>query len=290
MECVENGADLIAAAIKSGEKLIVVDDSPTEMVYLSGCTAPRYQDALIDLGVGLLIQPNSYAPHKTAPFVRWAADNGCFPPDDHWSPTKWLRMLGEIDALDEETKTRCLFVLVPDMPFDHAETCHRWERWSPVAYAFGLPLAFAIQDGATLRNVPWGEFDVAFLAGTTEWKMSEEAYSLAAAARDRGKWVHMGRVNSWKRLDWASTIGCDSSDGTFTRFGKPEEMVSRIAAWLANDQGRLTQRHAATSSGRALEILAEDAMNFDRELFPLLPRVARPPSLIAGASSSALGR
>ncbi len=47
MECVENGADLIAAAIKSGEKLIVVDDSPTEMVYLSGCTAPRYQDALI---------------------------------------------------------------------------------------------------------------------------------------------------------------------------------------------------------------------------------------------------
>lgn len=240
----------IAAAIAGGYPVTTEDDSPRQMVYLSGCTAPKYQQALIDLGVGLLIQPNSYHPRNVEPFAWWAADNGCYPPDESWSPTKWLRMLGELDALDDETKLRCLYLLVPDMPFDHHETMARWYRWSPVAYAFGLPLAFTIQDGATVDEVPWGEFEVAFLAGSTEWKLGEQAYRMAQEARDRGKWVHMGRVNSWERLDWASTIGCDSSDGTFMRFGKPDEMVARLATWLRNDDGRLTQRHAQIARGR----------------------------------------
>ena len=30
----------------------------------------------------------------------------------------------------------------------------------------------------------------------------------------RGKWVHMGRVNSTRRIRYAASIGCDSVDGT----------------------------------------------------------------------------
>ena len=54
----------------------------------------------------------------------------------------------------------------------------------------------------------------------------------------------MGRVNSWDRLDWASTMGCDSSDGTFMRHGKPEDMVARLKVWLDKNEPRLTQKAA----------------------------------------------
>ncbi len=213
-------------------------------MYLSGCTSPSYEQAIIDLGVGLLIQPGSYMAERVKPFACWAADNACYPPDESWSPAKWLRMLGTIDDLDEETKAKCLYLLAPDMPCDHQKTVERFRKWLPALRVLGLPVAFAIQDGATVDTVPWDEFEVAFLAGSTEWKTGEEAYIMATEARRRGKWVHMGRVNSWERLDWASTIGCDSADGTFIKHGKPAMMVERIAVWLANDAPRLTQMEA----------------------------------------------
>jgi hypothetical protein len=214
------------------------------VIYLSGCTGPRYEQAIIDMGVGLLIQPSSYAVERVRPFPCWAADNGCYPPDPDWSPRKWLSMLGAIHDARLEGDPLCRFVLCPDMPFDHDATLRRWERWHWMISDFGLPVAFAVQDGATIDSIPWDWLDVAFLAGSTEWKCGEDAYNLAVEARNRGKWVHMGRVNSWDRLDWASRIGCDSSDGTFMKHGKPEEMTARLKVWLDSNEPRLTQMGA----------------------------------------------
>ena len=211
------------------------------MIYLSGCTSPSYEQDLIDLGVGLLIQPGSYMPSRAAAFGTWAADNGCYPPERPWSCAKWARMLG---AIDDAFLPPPLFCLVPDVPFDHTGTLKRFWHYFAIVEAFGYRAAFAIQDGATVDTVPWGAFYVAFLAGSTEWKMGEQAYEIALAARKRGKWVHMGRVNSWDRLDWASRIGCDSADGTFMRYGKPQEMVARLKVWLDKNSPRLTQKAA----------------------------------------------
>lgn len=211
------------------------------MIYLSGCTAPSYEQAIINMGVGLLIQPKTYAPKRVLPFGTWAADNGCYPPENPWSCAKWARMLG---AIEDAQLSWPLFCLVPDRPFDHEGTLRRWERYAPVVVAFGYPTAFAIQDGATVETVPWDQLDVAFLAGTTGWKCGEPAYEMALEARNRDKWVHMGRVNSWERLDWASRIGCDSADGTFMKHGKPEDMVARLRVWLDSNSPRLTQKAA----------------------------------------------
>jgi hypothetical protein len=41
----------------------------------------------------------------------------------------------------------------------------------------------------------------------------------------------MGRVNSWKRIKYADTIGCDSVDGTFVAFG-PDVNLPKVKAWL----------------------------------------------------------
>lgn len=66
----------------------------------------------------------------------------------------------------------------------------------------------------------------------TEWKMGAAARALAAQAKQRGLWVHMGRVSSLIRLLYAARIGCDSVDGTHAKF-KPEETVPEILRWVA---------------------------------------------------------
>lgn len=205
---------------------------------------------MIGMGVGLIIQPESYGVDRVVPFPVWAADNGCYPPDDDpkrkapWSAARWGRMMGGISALDDEVRARCLFCLVPDWPFSHEKTMERFRKYAPVVRAFGLPLAFAIQDGSTEDNVPWDDFDVSFLAGTTSWKLGRECMDAAYRSRARGKWVHLGRCNSWRRMDWASYVGADSQDGTFMKHGAPTEMTGRLKVFLDNNAPRLTQKAA----------------------------------------------
>jgi hypothetical protein len=79
--------------------------------------------------------------------------------------------------------------------------------------------------------VPWDEFDVLFLGGSTEWKLGEAAAALTAEAKSRGKHVHMGRVNSRKRYRYARSIGCDSVDGTYLVFG-PTVNLPKLLSWL----------------------------------------------------------
>lgn len=57
-------------------------------------------------------------------------------------------------------------------------------------------------------------FDALFIGGSTEFKLSEFAATLAQMAKRRRKWVHMGRVNTRRRVRYAASIGCDSIDGT----------------------------------------------------------------------------
>jgi hypothetical protein len=45
-------------------------------------------------------------------------------------------------------------------------------------------------------------------------KLGPEVEAIVAEARARNVWVHMGRVNSLRRLAYAASIGCDSVDGT----------------------------------------------------------------------------
>ena len=78
--------------------------------------------------------------------------------------------------------------------------------------------------------LPWGQLDVLFVGGTTEWKLGPDARGLTAAARERGKRVHMGRVNSERRYRYAKAIGCDTADGTYLTFG-PDLLLPDVLAW-----------------------------------------------------------
>jgi hypothetical protein len=103
--------------------------------------------------------------------------------------------------------------------------------WLARIRVLGISVAFAAQDGSEHGLIPWGSFDVLFLAGSTVWKTGPAAHRLAVKARERGLAVHMGRVNSRRRLRLAQAFGCSSCDGTYLAFG-PGTNLPRLLAWM----------------------------------------------------------
>lgn len=167
------------------------------------------------------------------PGVTWVADNGCFgkgyPGDDAW--LAWLA------SYSTEERSRCMFAVAPDVVGDAVATLARSRPWLARIRALGYPAAFVAQNGAEDMVLPWDEFDALFIGGDTAWKLGPHARALTAEAKRRGKWVHMGRVNSARRLRYADAIGCDSADGTFIAFG-PDQNLPKVMGWLrgVNDQ------------------------------------------------------
>lgn len=158
--------------------------------------------------LGRLIQPRHYSSieETAASGMPWAADNDCFQGLDAEAFTRMLDRIQELPG--------CLFVVCPDVVGDWRATADLWASWEPGIRRRNLPVALAAQDGLTPENVPWWQVDALFIGGTTEWKMSSQASALIREAQARGKWAHMGRVNTLRRLEYANSLGCDSVDGS----------------------------------------------------------------------------
>lgn len=129
------------------------------------------------------------------------------------------------------------FALAPDVPFDAAGTLRMASPWLGRIRDLGVPAGFAAQNGCDTLGLPWEDLDVLFLAGDTAWKVGPVAHRLTMEAKERGKRVHMGRVNSLRRLQIAEWFGCDTADGTFLKFG-PDINLGRVARWLSEMSNR----------------------------------------------------
>lgn len=126
----------------------------------------------------------------------------------------------------------CLFVTVPDEPFDHAETRKLWGRWRDTVAAFGVPVAFVAQEGSEGRGeIPWEDLDVLFLGGGDSWKDGAGGRRVADEAHDRGVPVHVGRVNSWRRYQHGVQIlRARTCDGTTIARG-PNKRLADVLMW-----------------------------------------------------------
>ena len=122
---------------------------------------------------------------------------------------------------------------------DAAATLTRSAPWLSRIRGLGFPVAYVAQDGLPESSVPWDDIDALFIGGSTEFKLGPVAADAVAEAKQRGKWVHMGRVNSRKRLRYAASIGCDSADGTYLVFA-PEKNLSNMLRWLDEINGQPT--------------------------------------------------
>lgn len=153
----------------------------------------------------------------------WAADNGCY---SGFDPGRFRRYLDKIAG-----EPRCLFAVAPDSVGDARLTQLLFDEWWREVFDTGQPIAYVGQDGAERLEIPWGRFQAWFIGGTTRWKLSAASADLAQEAKRRGKWVHMGRVNSRRRMESAASFGCDSIDGSSaSMFG--DRYVHKYCAWL----------------------------------------------------------
>lgn len=208
------------------------------MIYYANPSTEAIRDCMSAGQVGCIITPHQG--NVTFP-DEWdvIADNGCF--SGKWTERHWSNWV-----LGVPRTVR--FVVAPDVFYDDGSPCHdetfaRWQRFGPMLARHGFTPAFVCQVGATPDTLP-DDAPVLFLGGTTEWKLGAHAWAITAHAKREGRWVHMGRVNSQRRLDTARAMGCDSADGTYLTFG-PDVNLPRLLRWLddARRQPMLTERN-----------------------------------------------
>lgn len=191
------------------------------MLILLPSTSSRYGVALSPSEVGFLISPakpySQDAAGRLAAFS-WGLDNQCFTKGEAFDFDKYLHLLKRSRGYPG----RCLFATVPDVVGDATRTHERWLQYQPAMHDLGIPLAYVTQDGLT--ELPNVDFACLFIGGTTQYKLSQTTVRLVAEAKSKGKWVHMGRVNTAIRMSHAYKIGVDSIDGTTWAIAPAREM------------------------------------------------------------------
>lgn len=195
------------------------------MIYFGNPVTELIRDAIRAGHIGIIATPASERKSQWVD-APWCADNGCFT-NVKFDVEEWHSWLWE----NVERKDLCVFATAPDVVGDAAATLERSLPWLDKIRQVGYPAAFVAQDGIEDTDVPWSEFDCLFLGGTTEFKLGSIAQEYAGRAKARGKWLHMGRVNSLKRLRYAEYLDCDSADGTHLTF-RPDKYLGDVLHWM----------------------------------------------------------
>lgn len=208
------------------------------ILFVSGATATvrKYADSPF---LGRLTQPrcgNDIAEIANCG-MSWGGDNNALQGVD---PDGLLDMW---DAIAAQDLTHFKFAAAPDAVMmtpdgprgDWQGTLWLWRCWKPALLRRKLPAAIVAQDGATIASVPWDEIQALFIGGSTAWKLSLSAALLIRAAAARGKWVHVGRINSMQRLAHFDQLPVDSFDGgQFSMF--PETYIPKYLHRLRYQQ------------------------------------------------------
>lgn len=216
-------------------------------MYLTGATNEWTEAAAaVQPRFGMLAQPGNALHRQSKLYDSWAVDNGAFGKAQQghtWNDNDTAEYLAYLAKVRAETDcSNALFATAPDVLtfVDGAPIGNAAKTWAqsreifPLIRQLGFKAALVAQDGI-LQTSPmcfeWDEFDVLFLGGSDIFKLGYAGKLIAGMARARGKWVHMGRVNSEKRFRIAQRIGCHSADGTYVRFG-PKPNVPKVMGWL----------------------------------------------------------
>lgn len=151
---------------------------------------------------------------------RWMLDNGAF--SGKFVFQQWLKNMDRMMKYQHN----CLGIICPDSVFlnangqfvkgDWERTLENLNRYRDFIVDRGFPVSYVLQDDHPPHLIPYDLFDCLFVGGTTLWKLSYSVESIARVARRNKKYIHVGRVNSVKRMKqcyWA-----DSYDGNHAKY------------------------------------------------------------------------
>ena len=152
-----------------------------------------------------------YAPDILG-IIPYILDNGAY---SHFDAPVFQRMAQK--ALSDPL---CMFVIMPDIVGDHKGTIRQFIHWT---VDLGIldsgdfsKVGFVAQNGCSQETMPdtlWDSIGCLFIGGDDEFKESQEAFSLIEEANIRNKWVHVGRVNTSRKIVYFHGLA-DSFDGS----------------------------------------------------------------------------
>jgi len=173
--------------------------------------------------LGVMTGPRTGGIHGVRSGRPWASDCDAFKQDCDEDA-----FLAHLERLLPWRRT-CLFVTVPDVYADAESTLAVYEHHARDLALLAYPLAYVLQDGAHHHDFPPCQW--VFLGGTDDYR---EAYGalLIERARQAGLRVHVGRVNSKRRLEALAVLDADAADGTHLAYCGVEKGVKKMGGWL----------------------------------------------------------
>jgi hypothetical protein len=126
-----------------------------------------------------------------------------------WDPTLYAKIVERFGA-------RADFIVLPDLIAGGTESLARSSEWIPWALARCDRALVPVQDGMAADNVRpiLSDRIGIFVGGLTEFKESTVGPVWGPLAREVGCWLHVGRVNTARRIFICKDAGAHSFDGT----------------------------------------------------------------------------
>jgi len=185
------------------------------IAYASRTGTRRNLAALHGAGWRQLVTP--VYPRVSRPARGFALDNGAWAAHQRGGRLDVHRFAEMLYALGRHAD----FVVAPDIVAGGRESLAVSIHWLPTCLYNARRVLIAVQDGMEPQDfdgVPLGPRVGLFVGGSTDWKLSTLP-AWGRLARRRGAWLHVGRVNTARRIQLCRDAGADSFDGTsVTRF------------------------------------------------------------------------
>jgi len=182
--------------------------------YASNTGTKRNLAALRDAGWRIMLTPDNPTPREG---LKHCLDNGAWGAFQKGIPFD----CGRFEKLVDTAGLKADFIVLPDIVAGGGNSLAFSVSWLPRLNSY-RSLLLPLQDGMDPKAVlailrAWPHVGI-FLGGTTEYKLATmHDWGVAAAAL--GRWYHVGRVNSRRRIRMAAACGATSFDGTSaTRF------------------------------------------------------------------------
>ena len=183
--------------------------------------------ALANAGWGLVLTPDCTDRHG---FAAVGIDNGawgCFQRKVDWTPERWQPLV--------ERHPDARWAVAPDIVCGGAESLARSVSWLPWLLARQQTVLIAVQNGMTAKEIAplVGPRVGIFVGGDSEWK--EQSLPVwGRLAAQTGCYLHVGRVNTARRIRLCAMAGADSFDGTSaTKFSSTVPLITNAAAQTA---------------------------------------------------------
>lgn len=179
------------------------------MPYASRTGTRKNLDALRSLGWGLMVSATGVL--RTEGFETYALDNGAWTAFQRAEPFDASAFRAAVELLGAGAE----FVVVPDIVCGGLDSLRFSESWLSGLDGIGKRRLVAVQNGmvpADVRGLLGAEVGI-FVGGDTEWK--EKTLPVwGDLAHATGCYLHVGRVNTARRILLSKLAGADSVDGT----------------------------------------------------------------------------